>query len=160
MIKQKVSRLSPSKRGFTLLEVLLAAAIFTLGAYMLAVTFNNAQSALLNWENRTNFQKIRDWAIDQIAWEDLDQDALEAGGSFTSAEDYDVEWIAFAEPTQVLDLFIVEVDIAISERGIILYESTFTELRRGNWYENREREELLEDKTRLFEQIRSERSRL
>lgn len=150
---------SLKKRGFTLVEALLAAAVLGIAGYILAVTFNNAQSALIGWEYRGQVDKVKYWVVDTIPFNSLTLDQLEQGDELTSAEGYRVEWIATAEPTRILDQFEVAIFIEIYDRAELIGEFEVHRITNNTeWYEGNERDQLLEFKEELFEQ--RERGRL
>lgn len=146
--------------GFTLVEALLAAAIVGLSGYFLVMAFNNGQTALLNWESESELEKVHDWAIEQIDFRSKSLDELETGGELTSLEGYRVEWYAEPYPTDTLDLFVVEYRMEISDRrGRLKDWIRQRVVRSGEWYEESDRERLVEEKEEVFEQIQEERVR-
>jgi prepilin-type N-terminal cleavage/methylation domain-containing protein len=146
--------------GFTLIEALLASAIFGMAGFVLALAFNNGQMALFNWEKNTELEKIHDWALERIDIRSLDRDEIEKGGELTSVEGYRIEWEAEAYPTDTLDLFIVDYTINISG-GSDLFEE-FKDRRlyhHSGWYENDEREKLVEEKEKVFHDMQQAREK-
>lgn len=149
-----------SQRGFTLLETLLAAAIFGLSGFLIAQAFNNGQMALLNWELSTELQKEHGWAIEQIAVRKLDRDAMEEGGVLTSVDGHRVEWYCDVSPTEVLDLFVVDYFITVSGADGLYQEFRDQRLyHHQEWYEDGDRERLVEEKEKQFELMKRERER-
>ena len=147
-------------RGFTLIEALLAATIFTVSAFFLIAAFNNGQMSLLNWEKNTEFEKIFDWAIENIDIKSLTRDEIEKGGDLTSVEGYRVDWKADLYPTQTLDLFVVEYQVTINGGSDVYQEFRETQLcYNSQWYEDDDREKLVEEKKELFEDMQKARDR-
>ena len=108
-------------KGFTLLEALLAAAVVGIVGYVLVVSFNNGQMALLNWELSNEVEQFKTWAVNQIDFETLDLDALEKGeDDISSPDDLSLSWFAFAQPTRVLDVFEIELHCEVSGSGRFL----------------------------------------
>ena len=94
--------------GFTLLEVLLATALFAVSSTALVQVVLNTLSAVnaqATWSSDTVDQAF---VIDQIAEID-DRDHFEAGGTLTSPSGQVVHWSARNEPTDIIDLHEVEV---------------------------------------------------
>ena len=146
--------------GFTLVEALLAATIFTVSAFFLVAAFNNGQMSMLNWEKNTEFEKIFDWAIESIDIRSLSRDDIEKGGELTSVEGYRVDWEANLYPTQTLDLFVVEYQITVDGGSDVYQEFRDTRLcYNSQWYEDNEREKLIEEKEELFEDMQEARER-
>ena len=150
-------------KGFTLIEALLAAAIVGITGYVLAVSFNNGQMALLNWEFDSELEQFQRWAVDQIDFDSLDLDTLEEGDDgISSPEGHRMSWYGTAQPTQVLDVFVVELQCTVMGPGGV-YED-FVERRivtNEAFYENEEfREQLVENKEELFEDLQEARERL
>ncbi|MEQ9824796.1 MAG: prepilin-type N-terminal cleavage/methylation domain-containing protein [Puniceicoccaceae bacterium] len=150
------------KRGFTLLEALLAAAVLGVTGYVLAVAFNNGQTALLNWEQSSEVHEFRNWALATLDFSEMDRETLETGDeSLRSPEGMRLEWKARAYPTLVLDVFVIEIE------GVVMGPEGSSEpfresrlIRNPEWYESdREREQLVEDKERRFEAMQKERAR-
>ena len=148
------------KRGFTLLESLLAATIFTVSAFILIAAFNNGQMSMLNWEKNSEFDKIYDWAVEKIDVANLSRDEIEKGGNLTSVEGYRIDWKADVYPTQTLDLFVVDYLVTIEGGSDVYQEFRDTQLcYNSQWYENHEREKLIEEKKEWFEDLQEAREK-
>lgn len=152
----------PGERGFTLLEALLAAAVLGVTGYVLAVAFNNGQTALLNWEQSSEVREFQNWALSTLDFETMDLETLETGAEgLRSPDGYRLDWTARAYPTEVLDVFVVEIEGSIlgpSGRFESFVESRL--VHNGQLYESeRVRELLVEAKERRFESIKEARER-
>lgn len=150
------------RRGFTLLEALLAAAVLGVTGYVLAVAFNNGQTALLNWEQSTEVREFQNWALATLDFEEMDRETLETGDeSLRSPHGLRLEWKARAYPTSVLDVFVIEIEGVVwgpEGRSEPFRESRL--IRNAKLYESdRERELLVEEKERRFEAMQKERER-
>lgn len=154
--------LTKKRKGFTLLEALLAAAVVGIAGYVLVVSFNNGQMALLNWETSSELDAFHQWSMQQIDFETMDLDVLEKGDSIQSPEGLRMEWFGNAEPTRVLDVFVVEVSCTVIGSGG--FYQTYTDQRivtNPSFYENSEkREKLVEEKQDYFEDQQNARKRL
>ena len=147
-------------KGFTLIEALLATTIFTVAAFMLVMAFNNGQVSMLAWEKNSELDKIVDWAIERIDVHSLNLDEIEKGGELPSVEGYRVEWKAQIYPTETLDLFVVEYEIVIQGGSRVREEFRETQLCYNDaWYEDDDREKLVEEKEDLFEEMKEARER-
>ena len=156
--------MSPSRRnrrkGFTLIEALLAATVFTVAAFMLLMAFNNGQMSMLAWEENSEIEKIADWAIERIDIRSLNLDEIEKGGELTSVEGYRVEWKAQVHPTETLDLFVVEYEISVDGGSDVYEQFRETQLYCSDaWYEEDDRDKLVEEKEEYFKEIKEARKR-
>jgi len=148
--------------GFTLLEALLAAAILGITGFVLAVSFNNGQLALLNWETNSEVEQFQDWAIRQIDFENMDLDTLETGDEILSPEDFRFEWTGTAQPTAVLDVFLVELHCTVSGSKGLYQDLTVSKIvSNTKFYENdSDRQKLVVSKSEHFEDLQEARQRL
>lgn len=162
--KYSLRRRVDAAKGFTLLEALLAAAVVGIVGYVLVVSFNNGQMALLNWELNNEVAQFKNWAVDQIDFESMDLDTLEEGDDDISAPNdaYSMRWYAYAQPTRVLDVFEVELHCEISGSGGFYQEYVErTIVTNPNFYEDEDyRERLAEEKQEFFEDLQEARERL
>lgn len=144
-----------ARRAFSLIEVVVAVAIFALAATVLTSTFVNALLA------RERARATGDWAEDlrgvrlQLLLEP-DREAAEDGERYQTLGSGEAVWRAEIEATEVVDLFAVRFlvefpdagDDAPAEHEERLY------LLRPTWSESDERSDLLDDKRRALEDKR------
>ena len=133
--------------AFSLIEVLIALALFAIAANVISSAFINA---LLSRE-RNDSRLYNDFAIQtarkQLLLEKKIEDA-EDGGTVETLELGEVDWYAEILPTEIVDLFEVQLygtfyDLEDSQKA------NFSEtlyLLRPTWSESDERSMLLEDK--------------
>ena len=98
--------MSDQRRGFTLLEVIVALAVFALAAVVLGSAYVNVLGAYeaVARGNQTD-EDVR-FARAQLLAEP-DHDKAEKGGDFTAPSGRPVKWHATIEPTTIADLFTV-----------------------------------------------------
>ncbi|MGB0409706.1 MAG: type II secretion system protein [Opitutales bacterium] len=141
--------------GFTLIEVLIALAVFAMAGTYLMSTFVNAllareksvRDALLH----TDVRAVRM----QLLLEPRLEDA-EKGGEYPTLSHGEARWEAEVEATEIVDLFTVDLQIEFSEPSEE-QASTYRErlyLLRPTWSESDERTALLEDKREALEASR------
>lgn len=99
---------SRHRSGFTLLEVLLATALFALSSTALVQVVLNTLSAL-NAQPRWSSDAVdQAFVIDQI--EAIDgRVRFEEGGTLTCPSGQVVHWSASSEPTDIIDLHAIEL---------------------------------------------------
>ena len=141
--------------AFSLIEVLIALALFAIAANVISSAFINA---LLSRE-RNDSRLYNDFAIQtarmQLLLEKNIEDA-EDGGTVETLELGEVDWYAEILPTEIVDLFEVQLygtfyDLEDSQKA------NFSEtlyLLRPTWSESDERSMLLEDKKQDLLEIR------
>ena len=141
--------------AFTLVEVLIAVAIFGMAASVLMSAFVNA---LLSRESAAQYDllnaDIRAVRM-QLLLEPNLEDA-EDGNEYKTFHSGEASWEAQVEPTDVVDLFQVGLSIRFSEppEGLVADYSETLYLLRPTWSESDERSELLQDKREALEDIR------
>jgi general secretion pathway protein I len=146
---------APAK-GFSLIEVLIALALFAIASNIIGSAFINA---LLSRE-RNNDNSYRDIAI-QTARKQLllekNIDDAEDGGSVETLELGEVDWYAEIIPTDMVDLFEVNLFIEffdVKDDQSSNYNETLL-LLRPTWSESDERSSLLQDKKEDLLDIRA-----
>ena len=146
---------APAK-GFSLIEVLIALALFAIASNIIGSAFINA---LLSRE-RNNDNSYRDIAIQtarkQLLLEKIIDDA-EDGGSVETLELGEVDWYAEIIPTDMVDLFEVNLFIEffdVKDDQSSNYNETLL-LLRPTWSESDERSSLLQDKKEDLLDIRA-----
>ena len=141
--------------AFTLVEVLIAVAIFAMAASVLMSAFVNA---LLSRESAAKYDlinaDIRAVRM-QLLLEPNLEDA-EDGNEYKTFHSGEASWEAQVEPTDVVDLFQVGLSIRFSEppEGLVADYSETLYLLRPTWSESDERSELLQDKREALEDTR------
>lgn len=141
--------------AFTLVEVLIAVAIFAMAASVLMSAFVNA---LLSRESAAKYDllnaDIRAVRM-QLLLEPNLEDA-EDGNEYETVHSGEASWKARVEPTDVVDLFQVGLSIRFSEppEGLVADYSEKLYLLRPTWSESDERSELLQDKREALEDSR------
>lgn len=140
-------------RRFTLIETLLALAVFGLAAVVLTTSFYDAQRAL-EWESRSlTYEKMADWAVDRILELKLDRDAMEKGDRVSTLDGGKLDWKATVEETRILDCFQVAFSFTFSaaldddEGAFIVNRLVYA----PTWSEARDRAALLKEKMDRFE---------
>ena len=146
---------APAK-GFSLIEVLIALALFAIASNIIGSAFINA---LLSRE-RNNDNSYRDIAT-QTARKQLllekNIDDAEDGGSVETLELGEVDWYAEIIPTDMVDLFEVNLFIEffdVNDDQSSNYNETLL-LLRPTWSESDERSSLLQDKKEDLLDIRA-----
>ena len=146
---------APAK-GFSLIEVLIELALFAIASNIIGSAFINA---LLSRE-RNNDNSYRDIAV-QTARKQLllekNIDDAEDGGSVETLELGEVDWYAEIIPTDMVDLFEVNLFIEffyVKDDQSSNYNETLL-LLRPTWSESDERSSLLQDKKEDLLDIRA-----
>lgn len=141
--------------AFTLVEVLIAVAIFGMAASVLMSAFVNA---LQSRERAAKYDllnaDIRAVRM-QLLLEPMLEDA-EDGNEYETVHSGEASWEAQVEPTDVVDLFQVGLSIRFSEppEGLAADYSETLYLLRPTWSESDERSKLLYDKREALEDTR------
>ena len=101
-------------RGFTLLEVLIALAIFAVAAVVLGATYVNILNAyhVVNKDD-TRVEEIR--FARSLLLQEPDRTKAEEGGDFEAASGGRVTWRAEIEPSSTADVFKVTFTCEVSE---------------------------------------------
>lgn len=142
-------------RAFSLIEVLIALTVFAMAATYLMSTFVNALTARERSVNDDVLHAdIRAVRMQLLLEPNLDD--AEDGGEYPTLSHGEASWRARIEPTEIVDLFQVELSIEFSEPpedGPTNYVETLY-LLRPTWSEADERSNLLEDKRQELERSR------
>ena len=146
---------SKSVAAFTLVEVLIAVAIFAMAASVLMSAFVNA---LLSRESAVQYDllnaDIRAVRM-QLLLEPNLEDA-EDGDEYETVHSGEASWEAQVVLTNVVDLFQVALSIRFSEppEGLVADYTETLYLLRPTWSESDERSDLLQDKREALEDTR------
>ncbi len=146
----KKTDLSKREKGFSLVETILALALFCLAAVLVSqVCYNCVYPFSIKDEDPTKEEAIDMCmaAIQGVA----DYDALEDGIDVTDLNGVKYRVYGYATPTQIPDLF--ELEMLATYNGGELKAKTL--VLRKNWYEDTNlRERLIEDRTDFLEDKR------
>ena len=135
------------RSGFTLIEVVIAVALFAMASVILTSTFVNA----LQVRERVTSNDVRDADIRAVRLQLLlqpNRDDAEDGDRIETLTNGEATWRAQIEPTEVIDLFRVQFEIEFREPQddqLPTYRETLY-LLRPTWSEADERSDLLQDK--------------
>lgn len=147
------------RAGFTLIEVLVALAIFTLGVAALAGAFSNAMLALTGLEDESDVEnELRFVRRQVIQIKELEE--LEKGGMVKVPNLGDVDWTAVVEPAAVADLFTVTLTFAAAPRTFDGERREWTQrlfLLRPGWSDPADRSTLMNDRKNALDRERAGR---
>jgi len=129
--------------GFTLLEVLIALAIFVMAAIMLAASYLNVLAGYEAANRAVERHEDVDFARAALMAE-TDRDAVEKGGEFEAANARRVRWKATIEETEMPDLYLVIFDCELSGGTLKQPEKVQQRFRllRPTWSKGDERDKL------------------
>lgn len=147
-------------RGFTLIETVLAMAIFGIAIVGLTAAFVNTLQALSTLQRQADYSPyIRFVRSHAISITDLDE--FEDGGDIRTPDNGEARWSAEVEPMDVVDLFQVWLTIELTlpdQREPHVHEETFYVLR-PTWSDPFERSIRLSDAQDDLERQRSREGR-
>lgn len=103
------------RSGFTLLEVLVALAIFAMGAIVLGSAYVNVLASYVVINRTTNHDDDIYFARAAL-YREADLQRAEEGDEFESHDGRRVRWSAEIEPTNVADLFTVQFTCELQDR--------------------------------------------
>ena len=144
-----------STQGFSLIEVVVALALFAMAAVVLSSSFVNALLA----REKVVSNDMRNADIRAVRMQLLLQPKLEAaedGDRYQTLHNGEADWRAQIEPTNVVDLFKVELAIEFMQPQADLPRS-YTEtlyMLRPTWSAADERAQLLDDKRSALQDAR------
>ena len=133
--------------GFTLIEALVSLAVFSMAATYLIATFVSALEARERGLSPNNLYKDIQAVRMQLLLEP-NVEAAEDGGDYPTLHQGEARWEAEIDPTEVVDLFRVSLQIEFNE-PINEAAGTYTEelyLLRPTWSEADDRSDLLAKK--------------
>ncbi len=141
-----------SFRAFTLVEVLVSLAIFSLAAVALSSAYLNVISGY--GDSETQRDQHENWALVRLqVLIEPDREEIEAGGQLNLPDDSTLRWTANIEPTELADLFSLELNGEIAGlEGWTRNERLM--LFRPDWSDPGERDQLRETNRQRFEQNR------
>jgi general secretion pathway protein I len=131
--------------AFSLIEVLVALAIFAMAAIVLGATYVNVLNSYAAIDRDRDADQDVQFAISQLrAIPDLL--TAEAGDQFDSTNNRHVTWTCTIEPTTIADLFTVTFNCELDDPGVDPKKSTLTfTLFRPTWSDAVQRSQLLQD---------------
>lgn len=142
-------------KGFTLIEVVIAVAIFAMAATVLISGFTNALLAREHGVNQDQFNAdLRSVRMQLLLEPDIDE--ATRGGRFEMLGSGRASWEARIEPTSVVDLFQVDFRVIFENppKGLPAnYEETLY-LLRPTWSDRAERSDLLQRKREELNNLR------
>ena len=141
--------------GFSLIEVVVALALFAMASVVLTSSFVNALLAREHGQsNDLRHADIRAVRMQLLLEPNVDD--AEDGGRYDTLNNGTANWEASIEPTNVIDLFEVQLQIEFSDpqeqQATSHAESLY--LLRPTWSKSDERSDLLQDKK---DELRSSR---
>lgn len=141
-----------ARKGFTLIEVLIAAALFAIAATSLIGVVVNTLTALQAHETRSTREADQSFVLDQLNAIETKEE-LEQGGRIELPQDRSVEWSAEYEAADFVDLHQITYTLTWNRED----DTEITELsvyRLATWLsEAAEREAQLADKRRELESL-------
>ena len=102
-----------SDSGFTLLEVILAVSLFAISVMVLAASYVNILNSLEAVKADISFEQELSFVRSQVLLES-DLEEVEKGGDVPTATHGMASWRAIVLPTEIADLFRVELEIVLS----------------------------------------------
>ncbi len=140
--------------GFTLIEVMVALAVFAVAAVALAAAYLNVLNAY-EIAGRSNVREEDIRFARSLLLVEPEREKAEEGGDFETADGGRVRWRAEIEPTTTADLFRVVFVCEISEAGTAPTPAPHREeffVLRPTWSEGDESAKLREEsKSRILE---------
>jgi general secretion pathway protein I len=132
-----------NRSAFTLLEVLVALAIFAVAAVGLSATYLNVLNGYQVARRATVTDPEVQFARSQLLTQP-DVELARRGGDFTAVDGRAVRWTASIEPTSQADLFTVNFECEIAGTGTAEAQKSRSVFRvlRPTWSEGSERNKL------------------
>jgi len=134
------------KSAFTLIEVVLASAIFATALVVLTSAFVNALTAMRNMRRDAGDDVIFRY-VSSLVTTVPDLDNFKGGEELDLPDDAKVSWTAEVEQTAVADLFKVELTITLkkpdSVEPVVRVESLY--LLRPTWSDSDDRDKIISD---------------
>lgn len=143
-------------RGFTLLEVLLALAIFSIAVVVLASAYLNIIEGLESVKTDREFEQETRW-VRELVLREADRAETEKGGEARTAGGAAVRWTARIAPAAVADLFTVELHVELERDGKRRVQDERLSVLRPSWSEPVERGKLFEAAKQRIEVDRRQR---
>jgi len=150
---------SRSRRAFTLLEVLLAVALFAIAVIMLAGAYVNVLDGMESVRTDRAFEQELRWIREKVLLEPA-LDKVEDGGEAPTPDFGLARWEVTVEPTTVADLFLVSLHVTMEggEDEPLREVSEQFMLLRPAWSEPVDRDKLRNESRSRIEEQRRHRS--
>lgn len=144
------------KRGFTVLEVLIALAVFVGAAAVLGATYLNIMNGYALIETEGDYKTDVKFARAALLAEP-DMETAEKGADFESVASRRVSWKAKIEPTETTDLFAVvfECEINAPDLKEPVHVSEHFRLLRPTWSKPEDRDKLRSDARTRIQQLQT-----
>lgn len=145
--------------GFTLVEVMVALMLFAFSVVVLAASYVN----VLNSVEAVRVDQTLDQELAFVRAQVLvmeDRDDVEAGGDVPTPTHGNAQWTATIVPTQIADLFRLELKIELEGDGAAVKPRSVTEnlyVLRTSWSEPTERDDLRAESRKRLDLLRSSR---
>jgi general secretion pathway protein I len=135
--------MTPTKKGFTLLEVMIALAIFVLAAVVLGGAYVNVLASYEAANRMLQRNEDVQFAREALLAES-DPEVVLKGGDFEGANNRHVQWKATMELTETTDVFQVLFDVVITAPDLKKAEATHETFRvlRPTWSKGTDREKI------------------
>lgn len=145
-----------SRRGFTLVEVLVSLGIFAVAVVVLGAAYVNVLVGYQTMKGRTTAQDDLAFARSQLMAEPV-RETAEQGGQMRMSDNGNLRWTAEIDETDRADLFDVTIEYEISPNtGPLRRERQTFRLLRPTWSKIEKREEL---RAGFKKQLEKERAR-
>ena len=144
------------RRAFTLIEVLVALAIFAIAAVVLGAAYSNLMLAHASIRDRDGSDAEIVWAREAMLLEP-DRAVVERGGDIVLPDGRNATWRATVAPTSVSDLFDVTLELSApppSGTGDLVRVSETLRLLRPTWSTAAERKDLRDRATQRLKRQR------
>lgn len=144
-------------RAFTLLEVLLALALFALSVVVLTSAYLNILEGLESVKANRDFEQEVRWVREQVLLK-ADLEETLKGGEAQSPAATGLRWTVNVQPTAVADLFTLDlhVEMVAGDKPALEYNERLSVLR-PSWSEPVERGNLVEEAKQRIEEDRRRR---
>lgn len=144
------------RRGFTVLEVLIALMIFIGAAVVLGATYLGIMNSYAQLEVDGDYKNDVKFARAALLAEP-DFDTAEKGGDFDATDGRHVSWKATIEPTNTADLFSVtfECEVNAAELKEPIHITEAFRLLRPTWSKPEDRDKLRSDARTRIQQLQT-----
>ncbi len=145
-----------SRRAFTLIEVLVALAIFAIAAVVLGASYSNLMLAHASIRDRDGTEADIAWAREVLLAEP-DRAVVERGGDIVLPDGRTATWRSTVTPTTVSDLFDVTLELSAPPpggSGDLVRVTETLRLLRPTWSTAAERKDLRDKATQRLKRQR------